>query len=165
MKFYKVEGEITAQAYKRLMVKLKGLNKNQLLACFDHYFCHVIETKHVDEFLKILSEFEDCTRLSEYDPVAPRLQVAAQAETEGFIEPTMISTDTDGDTSWTPRFQDTLTEKEIEANKDFLDLMYDRTYFDAYLYPEAQKTVAQKLIDYTTKNELPVQPHWKLYIG
>jgi hypothetical protein len=166
MKFVKIEGEITAQAYKRLMAKLRGLNRKQLLECFDHYFCHVIETNHVDEFLKILNDFENCAQLGEYDPVASnnKVPVAAAVDSEiSFVESDTLTDNTEDDPSIRPQFQDTLTEDEIRANADFLDIMFDETYFEDYLYPEAKKTVAEKLINFAKNNELPVQAHWENY--
>jgi hypothetical protein len=41
--------------------------------------------------------------------------------------------------------------------------MFNETYFEDYLYPEAKKTVAEKLITFAKNNELPIQPHWEDY--
>ena len=137
-----VVGEISATAYKKLVLALKPLNKRQLWAILDHYLFHVITDVNVEELLRHVKEMNDrgvdVTAASEDDIAAEFLR---------------------------PRFADTITAEALEANKDRLVLMFDATYFDTYLQQGAQKTVAKKLVDFCTTNSLPVASHWQEYAG
>lgn len=142
-----VESEISATSYKKLIARLKGMNKKELWEVLDHYIFHVMEDKEVDELLALL----DQKNTKEEEP----LQLAAEVD-----EPEYDS----------ERFRPLVafavpSEDDLENGKNFLDLLYDQNCFDNYLSIEVKQATAQKLVEFSEKNKLPVCDHWKEYLN
>jgi hypothetical protein len=141
-----VTGEISATSYKKLVAALKPLNKRQLWAILDHYLFHVITDQNADELLRLLQEMKAAE--------AP-VDVAAATEDE-------IAEHLD---QYRPRFEDTITSEVLDTNRLMLDMMFDESYFENYLFPEARASAAKKILAYCEKNNLPVEQHWLDYAG
>lgn len=139
-----VESEISATAYKKLVLRLKGLNRKELWEILDHYIFHIMEDKEVNELLALLEEKE-----------APKPEDPVVAEVD---EPELDS----------DRFRPVVafsipSDDDLESNKHYLELLYDQNCFDSYMNPKVKTLTAQKLVAFAEKNELPVCDHWKEY--
>ena len=140
-----VEGEISATSYKKLLAKLKPLNRKQLWEVLDHYIFHVISDNDVNELLKHLEE----------KAVVPDDQVTASAEDDDLfytIDPRQRFR--------SPIISDIPSNDSLERFKDQLDLLYDQNCFDYYIVPELKTEVAKKLVSFAMANDLPVLDHW-----
>jgi len=139
-----VESEISATSYKKLVLRLKGLNKKELWEVLDHYIFHVMEDKEVSELLALLDQ-KDAPKPEE---------VAAEVD-----EPELDS----------DRFRPIVahsipSSEDLEAGKHYLDLLYDQNCFDNYINPSIKTLTAQKLVAFAKKNDIPVQDHWNEYV-
>lgn len=144
-----IEGEISATSYKKLVTRLRHLNKKQLWEILDHYIFHIMSDSDVTELLNILNEkaLEDTkteTAASALDDdlfftIDPRLR----------FRPPVIATIPSDD--------------NLEKFKDQLDLLYDSNCFETYIEPEIKADVARKLISFATNANIPVLDHWLDY--
>jgi hypothetical protein len=141
-----VEGEISATSYKKLVQRLRKLNRTQLWEILDHFIFHTMDDKEVDDLLKILDE-------KALEP-KPNRAVASALDDDLFyaIDPR--------DRFRSPIIATIPDTDDLEKYKDQLDILYDRNCFETYIEPEIQSDVAHKLIAFATDNELPVLDHW-----
>lgn len=135
-----VESEISATSYKKLVARLKGLNRKELWEILDHYIFHIMEDKEVGELLALLD------------------QNAAEnpKSVEGEVEEPELDSD---------RFRPIVatnipSDSELEEGKYFLDLLYDQNCFDNYIDPRIKSLTAKKLVGFAEKNNLPICDHW-----
>lgn len=159
MRRIQVESEISATSYKKLIKRLRGLNRKSLLAIFDHYIVHVITDENVAELLSILDEIERTN--------TPITAEVSPFDNAGFELPEKTFDEEIVKLEYLrPKFPDMLTPEDLESNRNRLDLMFDEGYFD-YLIPSEKDTkgLAQKLIDFSEQNDLPVEDHWRRYAG
>jgi len=141
-----VEGEISATSYKKLLAKLKPLNRKQLWEVLDHYIFHVISDNDVNELLKHLEE----------KAVVPDDQVTASAEDDDLfytIDPRQRFR--------SPIISDIPSNDSLERFKDQLDLLYDQNCFENYIDPVIRSDVASRLVAYASEANLPVLDHWR----
>lgn len=146
-----VESEISATSYKKLVTRLRHLNKKQLWDVLDHYIFHVMSDTDVNDLMKILDE-------------------KALTKQEGGKEVAASALDDDLFFTIDPkeRFRPPViatipTDDNLERFKTQLDLLYDQNCFDFYIEPEIKADVARKLIDFANESGLPVLDHWKVH--
>ena len=155
MKKIQLEAEITARSYKRLMKRMRGLSRKELLAIMDHYIVHVLEDVHVEELITILDQIARTNT-----PITAQFDEADSfAIPKGGVDEEIVKFE-----FLRPKFPDLLTDEDIAASRDHLDLMFDEGYFD-YLISEGQKSLASKLVTFAKSNSLPVAEHWLRYAG
>lgn len=145
MKKIKVQGEITASSYKKLVEKMRKLNRAGLWKVLDHYLFHVMEEHHANELLQILDSFGSSNNKSLTEDGKNQIQAAV---TDSTLNNFRLKMSTE------------LTPEDLRRSSDFLDIMYDDNYF-TYLTPEVVQANAKALVTYATANNLPVQPHWE----
>ena len=142
-----VEGEISATSYKKLVSRLKPLNKKQLWEILDHYIFHVISDEHVDELLKILNEKALTNQTGEVAASAADDDLFYTIDPKERFRPPVIATiPTDG---------------SLDRFKNQLDLLYDKNCFENYIESEIKAEVAKKLISFATAANIPVLDHWR----
>lgn len=141
-----VEGEISATSYKKLVTRLRHLNKKQLWEILDHYIFHIMSDTNVTELLNILNE----KALEE-----TKTETAASA-----LDDDLFFTIDPRDRFRPPVIATIPTDDELDKFKSQLDLLYDRTCFESYIDPEIRAEVAQKLISFATVSDIPVLDHW-----
>ncbi len=146
-----VEGEISAKSYKKLVSKLKNLNKKQLWEILDHYIFHVMSDTNVDELLALLDE----RALS--DGSIPK-EVDASA-----LDDDLFYTVDPKDRFHSPIITTIPTTESLEKFKGQLDLLYDQACFDHYIDPYVQQDVAKKLVEFSKSEGIPVLGHWLFY--
>lgn len=145
-----VEGEISATSYKKLVLRLKNLNKKQLWEVLDHYIFHTMNDAQVIELLNILDQ-----QALERDGINRSVPVAAAASDDDLFY------GADPRLRFRTRFIDTIpTDDALHAVKSQLDLLYDYNCFDCYIEPEIRADVAKKLVEFAATNEIPVAEHW-----
>lgn len=147
MRHIKIEAEISARSYKKLVAELKNFNKKQLWKVMDHYIFHIMEDKHVEELLKILESLKQTDSFDEPHEVAAETEI--QDVYEDFPEQRI-------------QFDTLITADDIMLSKDNLDLLFDVSYF-SYLTPDAAVENAKRLVSYAASNELPIPAHWHYY--
>lgn len=133
--------------YKELAQKMKGFNKRQLWSVLDHYLFHVISDDNARELIRHLEDFEERD-----------VPIDAAAEETDFFANDKKSLRKQRE--YRPKFGDTVTSDTLYKNKDRLDLLFDRSFFENYLLPEVHSQVADKLIKFAEEEGLPVQAHW-----
>lgn len=138
MRRIKIEGEISARSYKKLVEHLKDFNRKQLWKIMDHFLFHIMEDKHVEELLQILKTFKDPS------------EITSQFEPSNDPMP-----------SFRPLFNAVITAQDMEKSADKLDLLYDVNYF-TYLTRDAAIENAKRLITYASDNSKDIAPHWHL---
>ena len=141
-----VLGEISATSYKKLVKALKPLNRRQLWAVLDHYLFHVINDDHANELLRHVQEMQETG-----------VSIAASTDEE-FADGMRRIT-------YRPKFEGSLSVEALESNKDRLGLLFDESYFMNYVNPESRSDTAQKLVAYSTAQNLPVEDHWVEFAG
>lgn len=141
-----VESEISATSYKKLVTRLKHLNKKQLWEVLDHYIFHVMEDAEVNDLLKILDEKALDENKAEAIASALDDDLFFTIDPKERFRPPVIAT--------------IPTDENLEDFKSQLDLLYDRNCFETYIDPEIRADVAQKLVDFAIKANIPVLDHW-----
>ena len=148
-----VEGEISATSYKKLVSRLKPLNKKQLWEILDHYLFHVITDQNAAELLQHLDE-------KALDEEQEAVNVAASAMDDDLfytIDPKL---------RFRPYAIATVpTQESLLDNQHQLELIYDKHCFDAYIEPSIKQDVANSLVAFASQQELPIQDHWTEYAG
>ena len=148
-----VEGEISATSYKKLLAKMKHLNKKQLWEILDHYIFHVMTDVEVEELLNLLNE----KALTE---TGNQTDVAASA-----LDDDLFYTIDPRERFRSPVISTIPSDDSLEKFKSQLDLLYDKNCFESYIEPEIRADVAQKLIAFATEANIPVLDHWKEFSG
>jgi len=180
----KIEADISARSYKKLMEKIRGYNKKELLHILDHYLVHVIDDTHVDELLSILNDREDhggiTAKISQnrqdfYESEIPVSHQPKEATVETdivFTLPEELVVDSFEDEERQeflnpskfrrkgPQVDAEISDETLDQNKDRLELLFDRTFFESYLSPRFRSLFAETLIDYAQDSQIPVQPFW-----
>jgi len=146
-----VEGEISATSYKKLVTRLRHLNKKQLWEILDHYIFHIMSDTEVTELLNILNE----KALTEQ---GKGIETAASA-----LDDDLFFTIDPKDRFRSPVIATVPTDDNLEKFKTQLDLLYDQNCFDYYIEPEIKADVAKKLVEFATASAIPVLDHWKEY--
>jgi len=141
-----VEGEISATSYKKLVTRLKHLNKKQLWEILDHYIFHIMADSDVTELLNILNEKALEETKTETAASALDDDLFFTIDPQDRFRPSVLATIPSDD--------------NLEKFKSQLDLLYDRTCFESYIDPEVRADVARKLISFATASEIPVLDHW-----
>ena len=141
-----VESEISATSYKKLVTRLRHLNKKQLWEILDHYIFHIMSDTNVNELLKILDE----------KALDEKGEVAASA-----FDDDLFYTIDPKERFRPPVIATVPSDENLEKFKTQLDLLYDYNCFESYISPEIRADVAKKLIDFSTESNLPVLDHWK----
>ena len=149
-----VEGEISATSYKKLVSRLKPLNKKQLWNILDHYIFHVITDQHAAELLQHLDE-------SALDEEQQTTNVAASALDDDLfytIDPKL---------RFRPYVIATVpTDESLAEFKYQLGLLYDRHCFATYIEPNIRQEVARRLVSFASQqDDIPVLSHWIDYAG
>jgi len=144
-----VEGEISATSYKKLVTRLRHLNKKQLWDILDHYIFHIMSDANVTELLNILNEKALEETKTETAASALDDDLFFTIDPRERFRPFAIAT--------------VPSENELEKFKTQLDLLYDRTCFESYIEPEIKAEVAQKLISFAMDSDIPVLDHWIEY--
>jgi hypothetical protein len=143
-----VESEISATSYKKLVARLRHLNKKQLWEILDHYIFHIISDADVTELLNILNE----KALSENDN---KIETAASA-----LDDDLFYTIDPRERFRSPVISTIPSDENLEKFKNQLDLLYDQTCFENYIVPEIRQDVAKKLISFAETSDIPVLDHW-----
>lgn len=141
-----VESEISATSYKKLVTRLRNLNKKQLWEILDHYIFHVMNDSDVNDLLKILDE----RALTDEKP-----EVAASA-----LDDDLFYSIDPRDRFRSPIISTIPTDDDLNKFKDQLDLLYDENCFESYIDPEVRAEVAQKLVSFASTANIPVLDHW-----
>lgn len=141
-----VEGEISATSYKKLVTRLKHLNKKQLWEILDHYIFHIMADSDVTELLNILNEKALEETKTETAASALDDDLFFTIDPQDRFRPSVLATIPSDD--------------NLEKFKSQLDLLYDRTCFESYIDPEVRADVARKLISFATASDSPVLDHW-----
>jgi hypothetical protein len=144
-----VESEISATSYKKLVTRLRHLNKKQLWEVLDHYIFHVMSDNDVTDLMKLLDE-KAVTKQTD------NAEVAASA-----LDDDLFFTIDPRERFRPPVIATVPTDDNLEKFKAQLDLLYDQTCFDHYIEPEIRTDVAQKLVGFATEAGIPVLDHWK----
>jgi len=144
-----VESEISATSYKKLVTRLRHLNKKQLWEVLDHYIFHVMSDGDVTDLMKLLDE-KALTKQTD------NAEVAASA-----LDDDLFFTIDPRERFRPPVIATVPTDENLEKFKTQLDLLYDQTCFDYYIEPEIRADVAQKLVGFATDVGIPVLDHWK----
>lgn len=142
-----VEGEISATSYKKLVTRLRHLNKKQLWEILDHYIFHIMTDTDVTELLNILNE----KALTENEN---------REATASALDDDLFYTIDPKERFRSPVIATIPSDENLEKFKDQLDLLYDRNCFESYIEPEIRADVAQKLISFATAANVPVLDHW-----
>lgn len=142
-----VESEISATSYKKLVTRLRHLNKKQLWEILDRYIFHIMNDADVTELLNILNEkaLEE-SKTSEATASALDDDLFFTIDPKERFHPPVIAT--------------IPSDENLEKFKSQLDLLYDRSCFESYIDPEIRSDVAQKLISFATASDIPVLDHW-----
>lgn len=143
-----VVGEISATSYKKLVARLKNLTKKQLWEILDHYIFHIISDKDVSELLNILDE----KALTDHNG-----QVATEASA---LDDDLFFTIDPTERFRPPVIATIPTDDSLERVKTQLSLLYDQDCFEYYIDPIIRADVAAKLVDFATKEAIPVLDHW-----
>jgi len=147
-----VEGEISATSYKKLVSRLRPLSKKQLWEILDHYIFHVITDKDADDLLSLLDE-----QALENEKTQ---NVAASAIDDDLfytIEPQL---------RFRPYVIATIpTDESLSDHRNELELMYDENCFNTYMDPDIRQDVAGKLVEFASRQNLPVLEHWRENAG
>jgi hypothetical protein len=144
-----VEGEISATSYKKLITRLKPLNKKQLWEVLDHYIFHVITDKHAEELLLHLDE--------------KALEEEQQATTASALNDDLFYT-IDPRIRFRPYVISTIpSDDNLLEFKTQLDLLYDVHCFSSYIEPTIRQDVARKLLAFANEHSLPTYAHWTEY--
>jgi len=146
-----VEGEISATSYKKLVTRLRHLNKKQLWEILDHYIFHIMSDTEVTELLNILNEKALTEQGNGVETAASALDddLFFTIDPKERFRPSVIAT--------------VPTDDNLEKFKTQLDLLYDQNCFDYYIEPEIKADVAKKLVEFATASSIPVLDHWKEY--
>lgn len=146
-----VEGEISATSYKKLVTRLRHLNKKQLWEILDHYIFHIMSDTDVTELLNILNEKALTEQSNGVETAASALDddLFFTIDPRERFRPPVIAT--------------VPTDDNLEKFKTQLDLLYDQNCFDYYIEPEIKADVAKKLIEFANASAIPVLDHWKEY--
>jgi hypothetical protein len=144
-----VEGEISATSYKKLLAKMKHLNKKQLWDILDHFIFHTMTDAQVNELLTILNE--------------KTLTDSGQEIAASALDDDLFYSIDPKERFRSPILSTIPPEESLEKFKDQLDLLYDQNCFETYIEPEIRAEVAQKLISFATAADIPVLDHWKDY--
>ena len=147
-----VQGEISATSYKKLVTRLRPLNKKKLWEILDHYIFHVITDADAAELLRLLDEnaLED-EQLESVAASAMDDDLFYSIDPQLRFRPYAIAT--------------IPTDESLDQHKNELELMYDANCFDSYMHPEIKREVASKLIEFATQTGFPVQDHWREHAG
>jgi len=145
----KVEGNISAVAYKELCAALKPLSKDELWKVLDHYLFHCMTDEDVSVLVQGLSEMKrsgvPLTADAALSLIAVPLPLGRELEKKPYpVEAVPLL-------------------EELEQSQSFLDLLFDETFFEAYTPPELRGPIAQALLEFTTSKGLPQMLHWQLY--
>lgn len=147
-----VEGEISATSYKKLVTRLRHLNKKQLWEILDHYLFHLMSDKDVAELMNILNEralTEQQNTTNEVAASALEDDLFYAVDPQDRFNPPVIAT--------------VPSDESLEKFKGQLDLLYDQNCFSYYIEPEIRTDVAKKLVSFASASDLPILDHWKVY--
>lgn len=144
-----VESEISATSYKKLVARLRHLNKKQLWEILDHYIFHIISDADVTELLNILNE----KALSDTD--SNKVETTSSA-----LDDDLFYTIDPRERFRSPVISTIPSDENLEKFKSQLDLLYDQTCFENYIVPEIRQDVAKKLISFAETSDIPVLDHW-----
>jgi hypothetical protein len=146
-----VEGEISATSYKKLVTRLRHLNKKQLWEILDHYLFHIMSDKDVNDLMNILNEKALTEQKNNTEVAASALDddLFFAIDPRDRFNPPVIAT--------------VPTDENLEKFKGQLDLLYDENCFEYYVEPEIRSDVASKLIAFANTSDIPVLDHWKEY--